>query len=63
MPARGVRDAQRENGGLWRISACRAGGEQRGATGEGQNGSLTTIAAITQVFPNATFFPPWADPS
>src|ERR1017187_3268339 len=33
MPARGVRDAQRENGGLWRISACRAGGEQRGSHG------------------------------
>jgi hypothetical protein len=26
-------------------------------------GSRTTIAAITQVFPNVTFFPPCADPS
>jgi len=33
------------------------------ATGEGQNGSRHTIAATTQVLPNATFFPPWADPS
>jgi hypothetical protein len=33
------------------------------ATGEEQNGSCTTIAAITQVLPNATFFPPCADPS
>ena len=33
------------------------------ATGEEQNGSLTTIAAIAQVFPNAIFFPPCADPS
>ena len=33
------------------------------ATGEEQNGSLTTIAATTHVFPNATFFPPCADPS
>ncbi len=33
------------------------------ATGEEQNGSLTTMAAITQTFPNATFFPPCADPS
>ena len=33
------------------------------AAGEEQNGSLTTIAAITQVFPNAIFFPPCADPS
>jgi len=33
------------------------------ATGEGQNGSRHTIAATTQVLPNATFFPPCADPS
>ncbi len=33
------------------------------ATGEEQNGSRTTIAATTHVFPNATFFPPCADPS
>jgi hypothetical protein len=33
------------------------------AVGDGQNGSLTTMAAITQVFPNAIFFPPCADPS
>ena len=28
------------------------------AAGEEQNGSLTTIAAITHVFPDAIFFPP-----
>src|SRR6266851_4507358 len=28
------------------------------AAGEEQNGSRTTSAAITQVFPNASFFPP-----
>ena len=33
------------------------------ATGEEHAGSLTTIAAITQAFPNAIFFPPCADPS
>ncbi|MGH3182295.1 MAG: hypothetical protein ACRDOE_10390 [Streptosporangiaceae bacterium] len=33
------------------------------ATGDGQAGSLTTIAATTHVFPNAIFFPPCADPS
>src|SRR6266581_6323767 len=33
------------------------------ATGEGQNGSRHTIAATTQVFPNAIFLPPCADPS
>jgi hypothetical protein len=33
------------------------------AAGEEHHGSLTTIAAITQVFPNAIFFRPWADPS
>jgi hypothetical protein len=33
------------------------------AAGEEQNGSLTTIAAITQVFPKAIFLPPCADPS
>jgi hypothetical protein len=33
------------------------------ATGEGQHGSSTTIAAMTQVFPNAIFFPPCAEPS
>jgi hypothetical protein len=31
--------------------------------GEEQNGSRTTIAATTQVFPNAIFFPPCAAPS
>ena len=33
------------------------------AAGEEQNGSCTTIAAITHVFPDAIFFPPCADPS
>ncbi|MGH3277964.1 MAG: hypothetical protein ACRDNW_02370 [Trebonia sp.] len=33
------------------------------ATGEGQHASCTTTTAITQVFPNAVFFPPCADPS
>jgi hypothetical protein len=34
------------------------------AAGEEQNGSRTaTIAATTQVFPNAIFFPPCAAPS
>jgi hypothetical protein len=33
------------------------------AAGEEQNGSRTTIAVITQVFPNAIFFPPCAGPS
>ena len=33
------------------------------AAGEEQNGSLTTIAAITHVFPNEIFFPPCAAPS
>ena len=33
------------------------------ATGDGQHGSFTTRAAITQVFPNAIFFPPCAAPS
>src|SRR6266581_1734449 len=33
------------------------------AAGEEQNGSFTTRAATTQVFPNATFLPPCADPS
>jgi hypothetical protein len=33
------------------------------AAGEEQNGSLTTIAAITQVLPQAIFFPPCAAPS
>ncbi len=33
------------------------------ATGEGQNGTRHTIAAITHVFPKAIFFPPCADPS
>ena len=33
------------------------------ATGEEQHDSRTTIAATTQVFPNATFLPPCADPS
>ena len=33
------------------------------ATGDGQHGSFTTSAAITQVFPNAVFFPPCAAPS
>src|SRR6266702_3667660 len=33
------------------------------ATGEEHAGSLTTIAAITRVFPDAIFLPPCADPS
>jgi hypothetical protein len=33
------------------------------ATGDGQHGSFTTIAAITHVLPNAIFLPPWAAPS
>lgn len=33
------------------------------ATGDGHAGSLTTIAATTQTFPNAIFFPPCAAPS
>src|SRR6266702_3876647 len=33
------------------------------ATGDEQNGSRTTIAAITHVFPNVILFPPCADPS
>jgi hypothetical protein len=32
-------------------------------TSEGQHASFTTIAATTQVFPNAVFFPPCAAPS
>ena len=59
---------------IFTISAARSTGEAvplprhsrnstGSATGDGQNRSLTTIAATTQVFPKAIFFPPWADPS